>query len=479
VAPPSLRRRLTLAFAGVAVAVLVLTGGLLLVLARANAIRVAQDELVESGEALVELQQLLRTAPVQDRPAGQARFLIALRPALRANGAAAVLVRPDGTVQVLTELLPAGDVGSDGLPEGVDLDDVDVDAVRAGEATSGHDHGTVYAVVPLEELAGGGVPAIVLAREVGLIEVGRLGGSLVLAAGLSVVVVLIGSALLARRLTRPLQAMERTARSIAAGDLTARVGEVDGGEGELGSLAAALDGMAVQLEASRGAERAFLLSVSHDLRTPLTAIRGYAEAVGDGAVDDDASRARAAAVIAAEARRLERLVADLLDLARLDARSFSLHPDRIDVAPVVTDAAHALAPAAADAGLVLVVDAPAGAWAVADAQRLGQVVGNLVENAVKYAAERVGVTVGRVAGSPAGPPAVVVEVADDGPGIDPADLPHVFERLYASRKVTGRKVGTGLGLAIAHDLVAAMGGTIAVAPGPLGGTVVTVRLPAA
>jgi two-component system, OmpR family, sensor kinase len=476
VATPSLRRRLTLAFAAVAVSVLVLTGGLLLVLARANAVRVAQNELVESGEALVELQGLLREAPEQDRPTRFPRFLIALRPALRANGASAVLARADGTVEVLTELLPAGDVGTDGLPEGVDLDDLDAATIRAGETSSGHHGHTVYAVVPLDALAGGGVPAVVLARDVGLIEVRGLGGSLVVAAGFSVVVVLAGSAVLARRLTRPLQAMDRTAHAIAAGDLTARVGEVDGGQGELGVLAATLDRMAGQLEAARGAERAFLLSVSHDLRTPLTAIRGYAEAVGDGAVDDDASRARAAAVIAGEAKRLERLVGDLLDLARLDTRSFSLHADRIDVSQVVADAAHALVPVATEAGLALAVDAPPGAWAVVDPQRLGQVVGNLVENAVKYAAERVGVSVARIDG---GPPSVVVEVVDDGPGIDAADLPHVFERLYTSRKVTGRKVGTGLGLAIAHDLVAAMGGTIGIGPAPLGGTVVTVRLPAA
>ncbi len=126
--------------------------------------------------------------------------------------------------------------------------------------------------------------------------------------------------------------MERTARAIAGGDLDARVGvPAADADDELAAVGAAIDTMAAELGRHRSLERAFLMSISHDLRTPLTSIRGYAEAVAEGAADDEESRRRAAQIIGAEARRLERLVADLLELARLDAREFSLHPGPVDV----------------------------------------------------------------------------------------------------------------------------------------------------
>jgi len=226
------------------------------------------------------------------------------------------------------------------------------------------------------------------------------------------------------------------------------------------------------------------MSISHDLRTPLTSIRRYAEAVAEGAADAEESRRRAALIIEAEARRLERLVADLLELARLDTREFSLHLGPVDVAEVARHATLALEPAAREAGLQLVVSGERGPiMALADAERLAQVVANLVENALKYAAHTVEVTA-RAAVFPGGPPGppgggAEIAVADDGPGIDPGDLPRVFERLYTSRRHPGRKVGTGLGLAIVRELVTAMGGRVDVGVTPEGGTRFVVALPGA
>jgi two-component system sensor histidine kinase BaeS len=194
--------------------------------------------------------------------------------------------------------------------------------------------------------------------------------------------------------------------------------------------------------------------------------------VAEGAVDDEESRRRAALIIEAEARRLERLVADLLELARLDAREFSLHLGPVDVAEVARHAALALEPAAREVGLQLAVTGePGPLMAVADAERLAQVVANLVENALKYAARTVEVTTREV------PSGAEIAVADDGPGIDPDDLPRVFERLYTSRRQPGRKVGTGLGLAIVRELVTAMGGRVDVGPTAEGGTRFVVALP--
>jgi two-component system sensor histidine kinase BaeS len=239
--------------------------------------------------------------------------------------------------------------------------------------------------------------------------------------------------------------------------------------------------MAADLDEARGHERAFLLSVSHDLRTPLTSIRGYAEAIADGTVQGMDARIRAAEVISAESRRLERLVADLLDLARLDAHQFSLYPSQIDVRAVVADAVEAFRPAAAELGVALAVNREAAdstrsddldrVPARADPQRLAQIVANLVENALKFASTRVDVAVGTEQGR------IAIQVDDDGPGIAPADLPRVFERLYTSRTAPGRTLGTGIGLAIVRELARAMGGDAVVVPVDSTGTRFVVTFP--
>jgi two-component system sensor histidine kinase BaeS len=232
--------------------------------------------------------------------------------------------------------------------------------------------------------------------------------------------------------------------------------------------------MASRLEATRGGERAFLLSISHDLRTPLTSIRGYAEALADGtlAEDDVDARRRAAAVISNEARRLERLVRDLLDLARLDSRQFSLARRPSDAAEVVRDAAEAFAPQARELSVELEVLAGPHIPCDVDPERLGQIVGNLVENALKYATARVQV---ETAVEPSERFSVVV--TDDGPGIPTDELPRVFDRLYTVRSAPGRAVGTGLGLAIVRELAAAMGGRAAVDTPATGGSRFVVTLP--
>jgi len=279
---------------------------------------------------------------------------------------------------------------------------------------------------------------------------------------------------LARRLTRPIREIERAAGQLAAGDLSGRADVPPGTDAELAALGATLNEMASQLEQSRGSQRAFLLSISHDLRTPLTSIRGYAEALADGTLDDadPEARKRAANVISAEARRLERLVRDLLDLSRLDSREFSLTPRPCDVAEIVTNAAEAFAPQARELGLALRSQAPAVVPVVLDPERLAQIVANLVENALKYATSAI-----EVSASPRGVAHVAIVVTDDGPGIPAADLPQVFDRLYTARSTPGRSVGTGLGLAIVRQLAAAMDGTASVEAVPEGGTRFTVDIP--
>jgi len=271
---------------------------------------------------------------------------------------------------------------------------------------------------------------------------------------------------LARRIVRPVARVAAASRSLAAGRRPEPV-PVEGGA-ELETLAIAFNELAEQLARAREAERSFLLSVSHELKTPLTAITGYAEALREGAVGVD----EAAATIAAEAERLGRLVGDLLDLARMNRTDFAVHPTEIDLAEVASDAVRRYQPQAAafDVSLATVSEGPAPA--LADADRVLQVVSNLVENALRLTPPGGEV---RVVTAPG-----VVRVEDTGPGLAEEDQARAFERFYLhSRYGRERSVGTGLGLAIVKELTQAMGGTVEVASEPGRLTVFTVRLAAA
>ena len=165
-------------------------------------------------------------------------------------------------------------------------------------------------------------------------------------------------------------------------------------------------------------------------------------------------------------------MADLLDLARLDAHQFSLSPQTFDVAATVRTAVDAFGPPAADLGISLQIDVPSELGSTGDPERVAQIVANLVENALKSARERIDVSV-----TTPDDHTIEVIVADDGPGIDPAERHRVFERLFVSRAVPGRSVGTGLGLAIVGELANAMGGSAGVDAASTSGAVFRVQLP--
>lgn len=350
-------------------------------------------------------------------------------------------------------------------PAGVDRNELDPDRLARGETITGTRGSRVYAAAGAPQ-ANGSVLVVVLTRRV---DRGLPGGLwIVVVAVLTLAVAAAVATDLGRRLTRPLREARAATRRIAAGDLATRV-PIEPADGEeLAGLSESINAMAASLERSRGLERQFLLSVSHDLRTPLTSIRGYAEALAEGTAPDPA---HAAGVILGESRRLERLVQDLLELAKLDARRFSLDIRPTDVGEVVADTAEGFRPAAERAGVALDVQVASGLPAVAaDPDRLAQVVANLVENALKYAASSI--TVGARAGE--------LWVEDDGPGIGPDDVASVFEPFYTASRRAAREVGTGLGLAIVHELVQAMGGTVRADAGADGaGTRMVVALPSA
>lgn len=352
------------------------------------------------------------------------------------------------------------------VPAGLTQSDLRVDRLRAGRLVTGT-HGTLaFAAAPAPR--GDNLMVVVLTRR---LDPGRglLGPWFFAMLALTLLTAAAVAANLGRRLTRPLREAQAATSRIASGDLAARVPENPADGDELVGLARSINTMAGSLERSRGLERQFLLSVSHDLRTPLTSIRGFAEALSEGKAPDPA---HAASIIGAEARRLERLVGDLLELAKLDARRFSLDVRGTDVGEVVADTAEGFRPAADAAGVALAVAAgpPGSLTAAADPDRLAQVVANLVENALKFATRSISVGTGR-AGE-----AVTVWVDDDGPGIAGDDLPHVFEPFWSSRRSPARQVGSGLGLAIVSELVTAMGGTVRAEAAAGGGTRMVVSL---
>ncbi len=272
--------------------------------------------------------------------------------------------------------------------------------------------------------------------------------------------------LLARAITRPIKRVALATRRLAHGETHEHVPER--GAEELAQLAAGFNYMADELERSRDVERAFLLSVSHELRTPLTAIRGHAEALAERVLGP----VEAGGVITREAVRLERLVRDLLDLARLNRRGFSVERRELDLAETVQEIALRYDGQARVFDVELTASAESGARAVGDPDRLLQVLSNLVENALRCTPPGGSVSIAAAPGR--------LVVSDTGPGLAPEELAHAFERFYLyERYGSERKVGTGLGLAIVKELTEAMGGSVNVQSEPGAGTAFTVRLPEA
>jgi two-component system, OmpR family, sensor kinase len=284
------------------------------------------------------------------------------------------------------------------------------------------------------------------------------------AAAVGAVIAAVAAFLLARAVSRPIERVSEASLALAAGE---RPGPLPvTGSTEVANLAASFNKLAEDLDRARDAERSFLLSVSHELKTPLAAIRGHGEALLDGVM----SVQKAAGVVVAESKRLERLVRDLLDLARLNQRSFSVHPRPIDLNAVVAQAVSRHGPESNRVGVALVGQTNGRSPAVADPDRALQVLSNLIENALRSTPAGGAVTVAARPGE--------LVVSDTGPGIATEELPHAFERFFLySRYASNRAVGTGLGLAIVKELTEAMAGTVTVESNPGEGTSFTVRLP--
>lgn len=287
-----------------------------------------------------------------------------------------------------------------------------------------------------------------------------------IAAAVGAGIAALAAFLLASAVARPIHRIALASQKIAAGEPPGPLPVK--GSNEVAALAATFNQMAKDLDRAKDAERSFLLSVSHELKTPLASIRGHGEAILDGVMEVR----QAAGVVVGEAKRLERLVRDLLDLARLNQRAFAVSPQAVDLSDLVAEAAGRHQIEAGRVGVSLVTEAPPPAPATADPDRVLQVLSNLIENALRSTPAGGVVTVSAGSGS--------LTVTDTGPGVAADDLPHAFERFFLhNRDAANRAVGTGLGLAIVKELTEAMNGSVTVQSTPGLGTTFIVRLPAA
>jgi signal transduction histidine kinase len=256
---------------------------------------------------------------------------------------------------------------------------------------------------------------------------------------------------LSRRITRPVLALSRATDEIARGSYDVDLPPVRGGD-EIGHLADSFRQMAARLSDAERQERNFLMSVSHELRTPLTAIRGHVDALREGVAEDPEAREASLEVIAREGVRLERLVGDVLDLAKLESHRFTVHTEEVDMERLCDQAYNSFGEEARRRSIDYEKRFEAQPTIVSDGDRVLQIISNLLSNAFRWTPDggRVQLELSAANGR------VSVAVDDSGPGVAVDEQERIF-RPFWSRDDSG----TGLGLAIAHELAGALGGSIA------------------
>ena len=423
-----MRRRITAAFVAVLTVALILAGGVSLLLVRHAASNNAKTTLLGQASALAANPKTLE--------------LNGVLPLITSIGS----INADG---IFTTSAAGKIAGS--LPPGIPSQELNGASLASGHSVAGSHSHLAFAAVPLFSAQGTTVVLWLESKE-------RFSDDSIwyflVATGISLLVAASISAVLTRRIARRVNTAAEAAKQIAGGDFATRIASEPGDYPELVGLNSSINAMAEDLARAQDGERQFLLSISHDLRTPLTSIRGYAEAIAERATPD---LPRAAKVVVAEADRLERLIDDLLDLARLRARRFSFNLSKFSLVELVRTTTEALPLGITAEEVKLDLKVPDDRLEMlSDPHRIGQIVANLVENSLKFAKALVVIEL-----SSQGEDEVQITVQDDGPGIAPEDLPNVFQRLYTSRRHPARSAGTGIGLAIVAELTEALGGSVA------------------
>ncbi|MFQ5826841.1 MAG: sensor histidine kinase [Dehalococcoidia bacterium] len=332
----------------------------------------------------------------------------------------------------------------------------------------------IFAAYPLAGLFGSQSPSL---PEALVLAVPRA-GALALWAGFSrpflwagliaLAVSVVIAVFLARSVYRPIQRVTDAAEEIARGRYDQEIALA--GPREVRGLALAFNRMAKQVKHSQQRLREFLADVSHELRSPLTSIRGFAQAMVDGTARDSEAQSRAAQIIEDESKRMIRLVDELLELSRIESGQIQMLREPVDVKALLEHCQEIFMMRAQEKGLRLRADLEPLPSIVGDTDRLEQVFSNLLDNALKHTPLGGEIS---ISARQASSDLVEITVADTGPGISPQELPHVFGRFY---RADAAKTGTGLGLAIAREIVRAHGGDIEARSALGGGAQFIVRL---
>ena len=382
-----------------------------------------------------------------DRPA---RVEALIRRLATDLGGAVEVVAPDGTVLAAFGATPEGGAATYQVPVEVD--------------------GRVVATLDAEVPAGTG--------DRGFLPLFNL--MLVIGGVLSVVAIALASVYVADRLTRPLRDVADAAARLGAGESTARA--TGGDDRESADLADSFNAMADRLERSEMLRRRAASDIAHDLATPATVLVSQLQAMVDGVVPADREGLEAAR---SAASALGSVVAELNELAGAEAAPLQAQPTMVDLGAAVRDVEGELDGLRRDRDVRLETSIPDGTAVTADPGHLARVLRNVIGNAIRHSPARGQVRVDAALSPAASGDAVAIRVSDQGPGIAPADVPHVFERFYRAdpaRAVdprTGRPSGTGIGLTIARELLAANGGRIDVERTGPDGTTFVIELPSA
>jgi two-component system sensor histidine kinase BaeS len=439
-----LRGRVTLVTITVATLAVLVTGGVSLQLVHQSSIDQARAQLAAQATLLAKLPATTSITDLNER------VTVAL------GDTEAGTVSRDGQVTgAAAELLPARLVREGAL------------GIRVSTTVRGP-QGLV--LIEMRKKRAGGSLVLALPRDSVDAQAQASLLRIVLALVIGLAVAVLAGALLARWLSRPLVGLAHTAARIARGERGVPVETT--GPAEVVAVADALGALDGALASSEARQREFLLSISHELRTPLTALRGYAEAISDGMIAP-ADLPGVGEVLIAETTRLDHFVADLLELARLEADDFTITPIDVNLGELLRASRDAWLGRAGGLGVQLVVetqDVPLRS----DPRRLRQIVDGLVENALRVSPEGSAI---RIAGW-SDATGATIEVRDAGPGLTPVDSAEAFDRgVLRERYRDSRPVGTGLGLSIAARLVSRLGGTIHAGTAVAGGAVFTVLLP--
>lgn len=411
----------------------------------------------------------------QIRAAGQTEALLYL-----ARTADIVTTSLDRTGRVIPRggLTPsASDVSLTVIPTGGQypeyLSSEEIEEIaRTGRLTTIATEGATTILVQVRSTSDGTVLVFTQPASINADNAARDISRLLFALAVGVAIAGIAGVVLARRLARPLRVAAAAAEEMAQGRRDIAI--TPEGPVEVAEVADALNGLNAALNVSEARQREFLLSISHELRTPLTSIRGYAEAIADDVVPVDTLPATGA-VMVAESERLERLVSDLLDLARMGAREVAIDAVPADAVALLNEAATVWADRCHAEGVNFTSDLPAApVTIVTDGTRLRQIVDNLLTNALRM--------------TPPGGPIVLmaratathlrIEVRDGGPGLTDDDLAVAFEPAELYSRYRGvRRVGSGVGLALVGRLATRLGGRAIAGHAPEGGACFVIELP--